>query len=219
MTAPTGSLPPIGLIRERVWALQEELSSSSGGRTRLLPMTKGFGPDAVRAVQDAGVSEIGENYAQELLFKYREIDDVTVIWHMVGQLQRNKVRRLGGVVSLWQSVDRIELVNELARWVPGGRILVQVDVLDRPWQGGCRPGELEALVVHAHERGLTVAGLMTVGVEGDLEATEQSFATTARLADQLNLPERSMGMTNDRHLAVEYGSTVVRIGRALFGER
>lgn len=219
MTAPIGVLPPIELIHERIWALQEELSAGSGGRARLLAMTKGFGSDAVRAAHNAGVSEIGESYAQELLSKHSEIDDVRVSWHMVGRLQRNKVRRLGGVVSLWQSVDRIELVNELALKVPGGRILVQVDVLDRPRQGGCRPGDVESLVIHAQERGLTVAGLMTVGAEGDLGATEESFATTARLADRLGLPERSMGMTDDRHLAVEHGSTIVRIGRALFGER
>ena len=73
--------------------------------------------------------------------------------------------------------------------------------------------------MHAHEAGLIVAGLMTVGADGDLEATKVSFATTARLADQLKLSERSMGMTDDRHLALEYGSTIVRVGRALFGER
>ena len=204
------------IVGERIRALQDELEVSSGGRTRLLPVTKAFGQDAVRAVREAGLTEVGESYAQELISKHGEVDDSEVVWHMIGRLQRNKVRRLAGLVSLWQSVDRLEIVDEIARWAPGARILVQVDFLRRPAQGGCRPGDVELLVIRGCEAGLEVAGLMGIGLKGDREGTERSFAQIAKLADQLGLDERSMGMTDDRELAVEHGSTLVRVGRALF---
>ena len=206
-------------VDERIRAIRHELELASGGRARLLPVTKAFGPEAVRAVRAAGLTEVGESYAQELVVKHREVDDAEISWHMIGRLQRNKVRRLSGLVSLWQSVDRPELVDEIARWAPGARVLIQVNVLGRPEQGGCRPGEVERLVVRAHEAGLEVIGLMGIGTEGDRDGTERSFAAIARLADQLGLAERSMGMTDDRNSALAHGSTLVRVGRALFGDR
>ena len=206
-------------VDERIRAIRDELELASGGRARLLPVTKAFGPEAVQAVREAGLTEVGESYAQELVVKHREVDDSEMSWHMIGRLQRNKVRPLAGLVSLWQSVDRPELADEIARWAPGARVLIQVNVLGRPEQGGCRPGEVERLVVRGKEDGLEVAGLMGIGAEGDLDGTERSFATIARLADQLGLAERSMGMTDDRKSALAHGSTLVRVGRALFGDR
>ncbi len=206
-------------VHERIRAIRHELELASGGRARLLPVTKAFGPEAVQAVRTAGLTEVGESYAQELVAKHRETDDLEMSWHMIGRVQRNKVRLLAGLVSLWQSVDRPELVDEIARWAPGARVLIQVNVLGRPEQGGCRPGEVERLVVRAHEAGLEVIGLMGIGTEGDRDGTERSFAAIARLADQLGLAERSMGMTDDRNSALAHGSTLVRVGRALFGDR
>ena len=206
-------------VDERIRAIRHELELASGGRARLLPVTKAFGPEAVQAVRTAGLTEVGESYAQELVAKHREVDDSEISWHMIGRLQRNKGRPLARLVSLWQSVDRPELVDEIARWAPRARILIQVNVLDRPEQGGCRPGEVEGLVVRGHEAGLEVIGLMGIGAEGDRDGTERSFATIALLADQLGLAERSMGMTEERKSALAHGSTLGRVGRALFGER
>ena len=206
-------------VDERIRAVRHELELASGGRARLLPVTKAFGPEAVQAVRAAGLTEVAESYAQELVAKHREVDDSEISWHMIGRLQRNKVRPLARLVSLWQSVDRPELVDEIARWAPGARVLIQVNVLNRPEQGGCRPGEVERLLVRGQEAGLEVTGLMGIGAEGDRDGTERSFATIALLADQLGLAERSMGMTDDRKSALAHGSTLVRVGRALFGER
>jgi len=211
--------------------LVDRLAGLSGGRTTLLPVTKAFGVEAVHAVLAAGITEVGENYAQELIAKHGELcgesddddddDDgaVPVHWHMIGGVQRNKVRRLAGIVSLWQTVDRPELVDELARRCLGARVLVQVDPAGTPGKGGCPPADVEGLVGRATDGGLEVAGLMTVGVMGDRDATAAAFRTVSRLADDLGLAERSMGMSDDIELAVEHGSTMVRVGRALFGER
>ena len=120
----SGPLPPVEVIVDRIGRLEDRLDLRSDGRTRLLPVTKAFPVEAVAAVRRAGVREVGENYAQELLAKCSELDDPTVGWHMVGGLQRNKVRLLAPVVTLWQTVDRVELLEEIARRAPGARVLV-----------------------------------------------------------------------------------------------
>jgi len=215
----SGSLPPVEVIVDRIGRLEDRLDLRSDGRTRLLPVTKAFPVEAVAAVRRAGVREVGENYAQELLAKCSELDDPTVGWHMVGGLQRNKVRLLAPVVTLWQTVDRVELLEEIARRAPGARVLVQVDTHGSEGRSGCTPAEVEGLVGVGVDRGLEVVGLMTVGVAGDPSETRRAFQVVSGLAESLGLRELSMGMTYDLDLAVDHGSTLVRVGRAIFGER
>ncbi|MBT3245293.1 MAG: YggS family pyridoxal phosphate-dependent enzyme [Actinobacteria bacterium] len=216
---PEPAVPPTGQILDRIEAIQDHLDARSGGRTRLLPVTKAFPVEVVSSVLAAGFDEVGENYAQELLEKNRQLSPERVGWHMIGGLQRNKVRRLAGVVKLWQTVDRASLLDEISKRDPGARILVQVDPLNGEGKAGCAPSEVEALVVRGIDSGLDVAGLMTVGAAGDPAATLRAFEVLAGLADSLDLAERSMGMTDDMDLAVDMGSTLVRVGRAIFGER
>ena len=216
MTVPG---PDHDRIVDRILSMDERLREISGGRTRLLPVTKAFGPEVVLAVLAAGHRSVGENYAQELLAKHEALGDPSIEWHMIGNVQRNKVRRLVGSVAVWQTIDRPALVAEVSRRSPGGRILVQVDCLGVPGRGGCPPGEVEALVSAALASGLNVAGLMSVGAPGDPTATRGAFRTVAKLADDLGLEELSMGMSDDLESAVEHGSTMVRLGRALFGDR
>jgi hypothetical protein len=138
---------------------------------------------------------------------------------MIGAVQRNKVKHLAGRVTLWQTVDRPSLVDEIAKRDPGAAILVQF----APWQtagkNGCSVEDLEPLVARGVAAGLKVKGLMTVGVAEDEQATIEAFKELVKRADQLSLPERSMGMSNDLAVAVDCGSTLVRIGRSLFGDR
>ncbi len=206
-------------VTERAAALQAELNQRSGGLTRLLAVTKGFPADAVAAAQEAGLNEVGENYAQEMLAKQEAINDPKIAWHMIGAVQRNKVKHLAGRVTLWQTVDRPSLVDEIAKRDPGAAILVQF----APWQtagkNGCSVEDLEPLVARGVAAGLKVKGLMTVGVAEDEQATIEAFKELVKRADQLSLPERSMGMSNDLAVAVDCGSTLVRIGRSLFGDR
>jgi len=217
--ASSGTIPPLPLILERIADLSEKLANRSGGRTRLLPVTKAFPVDAVSAVMEAGFREVGENYAQELLEKNGLLPEGLVDWHMIGGLQKNKVKRLAGVVTLWQTVDRSTLLDEIAKRDPGARVLIQVDPLDGDGKAGCPPGEVESLVVRGVESGLDVAGLMTVGAAGDPERTRHAFGVLVDMADRMELVERSMGMTDDMEMAVDMGSTIVRVGRAIFGTR
>lgn len=202
-------------VADRLAEVHHRIEAAGGDpeRVRVLAVTKTFGADAVREAQAAGL-ECGESRAQELVAKAHEVDGVR--WHFVGRLQTNKVRSLARHVALWQSVDRDDLVDEIARRAPGARVLVQVNVSDEPQKGGCAPTGVADLVARARASGLEVAGLMCVPAIG---AAQEGFRGLRRLADELGLEERSMGMSGDLEVAVAEGSTMVRVGTALFGPR
>ena len=190
----------------------------------MVAVTKGFGADAVAAAIEAGLADIGENYAQELLAKagdlsYQPDAALQPRWHFIGRLQRNKIRKIAGLVHLWQSVDRPELATEIARRAPGARVLVQVDIAGMGGRGGCAPEDTAGLVQHCRDAGLEVAGLMAVGAPGQPEEARPGFRLLASQAEYLGLAELSMGMTDDMEVAVEEGATMVRVGTALFGPR
>jgi uncharacterized pyridoxal phosphate-containing UPF0001 family protein len=183
---------------------------------RVVGVTKGFGPEAVAVARAVGLTDIGENYSQELLGKAP--GPAGTSWHFLGAIQRNKVPSLAPVVALWQSVARLTEGERIARYAPGAGVLVQVDCSGRPGRNGCEVADAPALVEALSRCDLEVRGLMTVAPPEPAEAA-RTFQVVGRLADSLELPERSMGMTDDLELAVAAGSTMVRIGRALFGER
>ena len=183
----------------------------------VVAVTKGFDSTAAQAAVAVGLQQVGENYAQELLAKAPEVAGAS--WHFLGRLQRNKVRSLAPVVSLWQSIDRVELADELARRAPGAAVLVQVNVSGETPKGGCAPAQAPALVDELRRRGLDVRGLMAVGPAGPVEEARRAFRALANQARTLDLHHVSMGMTDDLEVAVQEGSTMLRIGRALFGPR
>jgi PLP dependent protein len=115
-------------------------------------------------------------------------------------------------------VARLAEGERIARFAQGARVLIQVDYTGLPGRNGCVPEDVPALVEALRGIGLDVAGLMTVAPP-DPAAASAAFGSLGRLADTLELPERSMGMTGDLEAAVAAGSTMVRVGRALFGER
>ena len=187
-----------------------------------MAVTKGFGPDSVRAALAAGLTDVGENYAAELEAKVAALEGDPAlgeaVWHFLGAVQRNKVAALASRVGLWQSVAREAEGARIARFRPGAAALVQVDTTGLTGRNGCPPSEVAELTGRLRDHGLDVRGLMTVAAPGR-EAAEAAFATVARLADELGLEERSMGMSDDLEAAVEAGTTMVRVGRALFGDR
>ena len=222
-------------IAERVADVQGRIEAAArrAGRdpasVTLVAATKTVDVARVQAVVDAGVTDLGENRAQELLTKTAvaaapplevpllEVPLLEVRWHFLGRLQRNKVKALARWVTCWQSVDRPELGAEIARRAPGARVLVEVNLAEEPQKGGCPPGALADLVERLRADGLDVAGLMTVPPhDGD---PRRFFGLLREHAAALELRELSMGMTDDYEIAVEEGATLVRVGRALFGPR
>jgi pyridoxal phosphate enzyme (YggS family) len=181
----------------------------------LVAATKTVDPERVRAAVTAGVADLGENRAQELLEKAPVVDGAR--WHFLGALQRNKVRALAPWVVCWHSVDRAALGEEIARRAPGARVLVEVNLAGEHQKPGCTPEQARELVDVLSGLGLTVEGLMAVPPPTD--DPRPWFAALRELATRLDLRELSMGMTDDFEVAVEEGATMVRVGRALFGDR
>ena len=136
-----------------------------------------------------------------------------------GRLQRNKVRRLAAVIDVWQTVDRVELVREIALRAPGAEVMIQVNVSGESTKAGCAPEGVGSLAAAAESTGLRLVGLMGIGPVGPPAAARPGFRALRRMVDHLGLRHCSMGMSNDLEAAIEEGSTMVRIGRDLFGER
>jgi pyridoxal phosphate enzyme (YggS family) len=224
-------------------AVRERVVRAGGdpGRVTIVAVTKSVDADAARAAVGAGLVDLGENYAQDLLAKAAVLDadsttdsgslggpsPVRPVWHFLGRLQTNKVRHLAPHVSLWQSVDRLGVVEEIARRAAGASVLIQLNLSGEAHKGGCPVAEAPALVAAAAEAGLVVKGLMGVGPAGDPGLTRSGLERLVRpgferlvgLADELDLPVRSIGMSADLEVAVAAGATMIRVGRDLFGPR
>lgn len=214
----TGIPERIGEVHERIAAAARRAGRDAAGVT-LLGASKTVDVDRLRVAIDAGLVDLGENRAQELLAKAPALAATGHVprWHFVGTLQRNKVAGLAPYVGLWHSVDGAALGEVIARRAPGARVLVEVNVGAEEQKTGVAPGDAGALVDRLRELGLEVEGLMTVPPR-DARA-RPVFAALRELADELGLAQLSMGMSDDYEIAVEEGATIVRVGRAIFGPR
>jgi len=198
----------------------------------LVAVTKTVAVEGVRAGVAAGLTILGENRVQEAEAKIAAVGGAT--WHLVGPLQSNKARRAVEAFDVIETVDSVALAERLDRITGETRgtlgrlpVLLQVNVDDDPAKSGFQPEELEtALDAIAALGRLEVRGLMTVGrLVASAEAARPTFASLRGLSERLRGrapglgPELSMGMTDDYPVAVEEGATIVRVGRALFGER
>ena len=208
-------------VRERIVSAGGDLD-----RVRLIAVSKGHPVAAVQAVLAAGVTDVGESYAQELSAKVAafelgatDVPEPAPRWHWIGRMQQNKVRQIAPLVHLWQSIDRLSLAAEVARRAPGAAVLVQLNVSGAGQQGGCAPEQAPAVVDGCRDLGLDVRGLMAIGPQGAPDVVRPAFRTVRELADRLELEVCSMGMSADLEDAVAEGSTMVRVGSALFGPR
>ena len=209
-------------VAERLAVVRERVASAGArpDEVRVVAVTKGQGPEAVQAALGAGLRDLGENYAQELVGKKEATDAVADCrWHFLGHVQRNKVRLLAPTVALWQAVDRIAAGREIAKRAPGAAVLVELNVSGEAQKHGCHPDAAPGLVEDLGGIGLDVRGLMAVGPTGPPEDARPGFRQLVAMAERLGLAERSIGMSDDLEVAVSEGATMVRVGRALFGPR
>jgi hypothetical protein len=216
-------------VRERVERARERAGRSD--EVTLVAVTKTHPADAVRAVLAAGVADVGENRVQELEEKVGEVGRGAVGWHLIGHLQRNKAGKALPLFDLIHSLDSLRLAEALsAEAVKRGvqvRALVQVNASGEETKGGFEPAELvDSIGRIAELPGMRVEGLMTMAPFTDDEAAiRAAFCRTRELLEGAarQVPgvgrQLSMGMSNDFELAVEEGSTLVRVGSVLFGER
>lgn len=211
-------------VRAGLAEVRQRIRRAGGGDdVEILPVTKGFGPDAILAAVAAGAEAVGENYVQEMVTKLDAVaagGHALPNVHLIGQLQTNKVRLAAGRVACYEAVDRPKLATEIARRHPGATVLIQVDTTGEPGKGGCPLDELDMLAEHVRELGLALDGLMTVGpTHGGPQAARPGFRAVRAAADRLALRTCSMGMSADLEVAIAEGATRVRIGTALFGPR
>jgi pyridoxal phosphate enzyme (YggS family) len=201
----------------------------------LVGVTKTFPPEAAAAAVAAGLADLGENYAQELIAKAAAVAAAgsSPRWHFIGGLQTNKVKALLPLVAAIHSVDRPSLLDEIAKRLAPGRTLdvfVEVAIAGEAQKSGASVADVEALCRRALAvPGLRLRGLMAVPpVADDPEASRPYFAALRDLRDRARaslgapagaLDDLSMGMSHDLEVAIEEGATFVRVGTALFGGR
>ena len=213
-----------GTVAERVATLRErvdEVAVASGrerGSVSILAVTKAQPRDAVLAALDAGLTDMGENYLQEARAKYAGLPPCTK--HFVGHVQTNKAKAIANLFDVVQSIDRLDAGVALAKAARDGgrrlRVLVQVNVSPAE-RFGVAPADAPALAARLRDEGLAVDGVMAIGpLDGDVDA---AFAKARAAFARVGGTTLSMGMSGDWECAVRNGSTMVRIGTAIFGPR
>lgn len=226
-------------LRESLPRVRDQIAEAAAaagrdpGGVRLVAVTKSHPLACLKAALDAGLRDLGENRVGELEEKVAALGHDGIRWHMIGHVQRRKASRLPGLVDLVHSVDSLRLAERLDRVVgeseaaDGVDVLVQVNTSGEDAKGGfSRERAVEAVLEIAALPRLRVRGLMTMAPFVDDEAVLRgTFRRLREVLDDVRGadagvgPELSMGMTNDLRHAVKEGSTMVRIGTALFGER
>ena len=222
-------------LERRVALVRQELEEAANGRypvPKLIAVTKTHSAEEILPLAEMGITEIGENRVQELLTKLPDLRDSFRI-HLIGRLQRNKVKQIVGDVCMIQSVDSEPLAMEIHnRALAAGRrmpVLVEISPAGEEQKGGVPFEETEAFLKKiAPLEGLEIRGLMAVmPLTEDREYLDGLFARTRELFDRLKdrnlsgaaMEELSMGMSGDYQLAAAHGATMVRVGSAIFGPR
>jgi pyridoxal phosphate enzyme (YggS family) len=224
---PFQDLPArLAVVRERIDAAQQR--GGHGQAVRIVAVTKTYGPDAPLAAWRAGLCDVGENRVQEAVTKMALVE-ADLQWHLIGHLQRNKVKQLDGF-RLVHSMDSPRLADAMAAHGEArGRpleVLLQVNVSGEGTKGGYGPATVAPEGERLHGvHGLVVRGVMTMApFDASVETLRAVFAGARRCAERLRATghpatELSMGMSGDYEIAVEEGATLVRLGTVLFGAR
>lgn len=214
-------------IAENVTAVEARIHAACerAGRRReevtLVAVSKTFPAASIDEAIAAGIKEIGENRVQEARDKKPEVRG-DARWHLVGHLQSNKAKDAVRLFDVIESLDSIDLAQKIAlAGKPQAQdVLLQVNIGDEPQKSGVPPAEVESAVRAIRQMSsLRLLGLMALPPICTPEETRQYFRRLRAMRDQLGLEHLSMGMSEDFETAIEEGSTMIRVGRAIFGER
>ena len=220
-------------VKKNYLSLVEEVRNLAPDREiKIVCVSKGVDVDKILAVIEAGAKIIGENRVQEARKKYEYIKG-KVEFHMIGHLQTNKVKYAVKMFDMIQSLDSVKLAKEIDKRAKAinkvQKTLVEVNTSGEESKYGILPSQLPLLLEEIEKlNNIQVLGLMTVGpLTDDENKIRSSFATLRKLRDEYRkkfggnivLEELSMGMTDDYRIAIEEGSTMIRVGRKIFGER
>ena len=205
-------------IKERLQEINKIIDAKAQNPVTLIGVTKGFTHEEVNIASELGIKNFGENYAQELLTK-NPLVDPEISWHYIGQLQSNKIRKISHLVDVWHSVTSLKLAREIHKRNDQAQILLQVSLMGPSNSKGFEVEQLPQLISELRDMNIDISGLMTMGVPGDMVATRVVFKKLRKLADMFELPECSMGMSDDFEVALESGASMIRVGSAIFGNR
>ena len=216
-------------IRDNVAAVGKRISAACARASRnrsevtLVAVSKTFPASMIDDAIAAGLAEIGENRVQEARDKKPSVRGVAR-WHLIGHLQSNKAKDAARIFDVIQTVDSVALAEKIGRAADGlGKqqdVLLQVNIGDESQKSGVATADLDVLARDVRNiAALRVRGLMSIPPVGSEEQTRRYFRQLRALRDGLGLDELSMGMSEDFEIAIEEGSTMVRIGRAIFGSR
>lgn len=205
-------------------------SSRKSEDVKLIAVSKYFGVDKIIEAKNCGLTDFGENRAQELTLKFEKLGN-EVVWHFIGTLQKNKVKYAVKTAELIHSVDSLELLEEINQRAEKldkvQNILLEVKTSEEESKSGLETeNEILSLVKRCSElKNIQLKGFMTMApLTDDTKIIRKSFADLRNLKDKINnkgynLTELSMGMTSDFEIAIEEGSTMIRVGSAIFGDR
>jgi pyridoxal phosphate enzyme (YggS family) len=209
------------LVRERIERACARVHRDPAG-VRVLAVTKIFGPDVIREAWAAGLREFGENYVQEMERKAPAVADLDgARFHLIGHLQSNKTKKAAQLFSTIDSLDSVKLAARLDAEAVPLDVTIEVKLSEEAAKTGADPAALGEIVAAIRaSRHLTLRGLMTVPPWSEnAELSRPYFARLLERAAEHGIPELSMGMSHDLEVAIEEGSTWVRVGTALFGSR
>jgi pyridoxal phosphate enzyme (YggS family) len=196
----------------------------------LVAVTKTFGPDAIRAAHAAGQRDFGESYVQEALEKIPGLADLDLVWHFIGPIQSNKTRPIAESFAWVHSVDRVKIAERLSAQRPAAlpplQVCIEVNVSGEATKAGVAPEEVRAIAKAVSRMArIRLRGLMAIPEPTEDAALQRKrFESLRELRDTLNrdglaLDTLSMGMSDDFEAAIAAGSTIVRVGTAIFGPR
>lgn len=216
-------------IRDNIAAVEERIARACGraGRARedvkLVAVSKTFPAEFVDEAIAAGITDIGENRVQEARDK-KPLVHGSVRWHLIGHLQTNKAKDAVKLFDVIEAVDSLDLAEKLARAAEGqGKtidVMLQVNIGDEAQKSGLARGDVDAVAKQvAALASLRLIGLMAIPPVGTSDESRPYFRELRSMRDALGLKELSMGMSEDFEAAIEEGSTMVRVGRAIFGSR
>jgi len=211
----------------------KEILESVPNSVTVVAVTKTIGIERIKEAAMAGIKHIGENKVQEALSKYESLKSLNLVWHLIGGLQTNKVKKAVEIFDLIHSVDSFNLASvidkEAGKISKKQDVLLQVNVSKEETKQGFFVSELENILLELSKLdNLNVKGLMTIAPNTEDENfIKDCFIQTRDLKDKINksclfpheLDILSMGMSNDYMIAIKEGSTMLRLGRAIFGER
>ncbi|MBM3247478.1 YggS family pyridoxal phosphate-dependent enzyme [Candidatus Pacearchaeota archaeon] len=190
---------------------------------KIVGVTKAKSPEEIKRAIDSGIKIIGENYIQEAKQKYEELKNLLkekkIEFHLIGHLQSNKVKDAAEIFDCIQTIDSKKIahkINESSKNIGKiMKVMIQVNLGEKQ-KSGIKPEELSSLIQEIRKlKNLELSGIMAIPEEGD----EKSFELLKELKNKFNLNELSLGMSQDYKLAILKGSTMIRLGTILFGER